>query len=335
MILPAGTSVFLALTNPVMTGSAKAGDSIYAETTFPVAANTRMAIPAGTDVQGVIDAVARPGKFSTHAQLQIHFTKVIFTNGYTVELPSPPDAGATPLPNDVAAAVANPYVLVSPRSDVLLDNGTQIEMVLQVPLLLDSARVAAAARESQPYAADRFCSASRCRPTPGWPGTPDTVIPGTPGTPGTPPTVIPGAPGTPDIVIPGIPATPGTPATVMPGSPATPGIPCPGPPLVTANSKVQLYREAFQLAAPVQIAGTPLAAGSYELAWKGLGAPVQVTFAQKGKFVASVRARVVWLNRKPSADVPQMATQPDGSISLLSVRFAGETFALYFDPGPA
>ena len=45
LIVPAGTSVPLALTRPVMARTAKAGDSIYAETVFPVAVNNHMLIP--------------------------------------------------------------------------------------------------------------------------------------------------------------------------------------------------------------------------------------------------------------------------------------------------
>jgi hypothetical protein len=158
------------------------------------------------------------------------FTKIIFANGYTVELAGPQNlsAGQPPTspasaepgtppapPDDVIAAVGNAYVLVSSQSDVLLDNGSHIDMVFQVPLQLDAANVAAAVRQSSPALLAQLKSATRCRPIPGTPGTPDTVIPGTPGTPGTPPTVIPGGPGMPDIVIPGTPGTPGTPAAQM------------------------------------------------------------------------------------------------------------------------
>jgi hypothetical protein len=307
-----------------------------------------MAIPPGTYVQGQIDALTRPGWLSPHAQFQIHFTKIIFANGYTVELAgpvsvrageavgspaSPPLGKLPPPPSDVIAAVANPYVLVSSRSDVLLDNGSQVEMVLQVPLRLNAAKVAAAVRLSNPVPLTQLKSATRCRPTPGTPGTPDTVIPGTPGTPGTPPTVIPGGPGMPDTVIPGTPGTPGTPPTVIPGSPGTAGVPCPDLPVVTSNPKVQNHSQSFQIAAPVQVSGVPLSAGSYQVTWKGSGPLAQVDILQNGNLVVSVRARVVLLSRMSPADVPETRTSSDGSLSLQSLRFASQTFALYFDQG--
>ncbi|HUJ29647.1 MAG TPA: hypothetical protein VLY23_00070 [Candidatus Acidoferrum sp.] len=345
IVVPAGTAVSLALTSPILAKTAKAGDSVYAQTAFPVAVNDQMAIPAGTYAQGQIDALTRPGWLSPHAQLQIHFTKLIFVNGYTVEFRGTRDATAglaaaqqptgTPRAgsNDVIAAVANAYVDVSSASDVLLDNGSQLDMVLQVPLRLNAASVAAAVRQSSPTMPGPFRSATLCRPTPGMPGTPDTVMPGSPGTPGTPDIVIPGAPGMPDTVIPGTPGTPGTPDTVIPGTPGTPGVACPGPPVVTPNPKVQSYKESFQISAPVRVSGTQLAAGSYQVTWEGMGPMAQVEILQNGKVVASVRARVVLLTAKSAADVPGTRANSDGSVSLQSLRFAGQAIALYFDRG--
>jgi hypothetical protein len=350
IVVPAGTTVYLALTSPVWTKTAKVGDSVYAEAAFPVAVNNQMAIPPGSYVQGQIDTLTKPGFLSPHAQFQIHFTKIIFANGYTVVLAGPQNvtSGQTPAQQasstpgaprapagDVIPAVASVYVEVSIASDILLDNGSQIEMVLQIPLRLNAANVAAAVRASNPVQLAQFKSATLCRPVPGTPGTSDTVIPGTPGSPGTPDTVIPGADGMPDTVIPGIPATSGTPDTVIPGTPGTPDVSCPGPPVVTSSAKVQNYKESFQIGAPVQIAGKQLSAGSYQVTWKGAGPSAQVEIQQNGNLIISVPARVVLLNRKSPADVPGTRTNSDGSVSLRSLRFAGQTFALYFDRGAA
>jgi len=348
IVVPAGTTVVLSLTAPVLAKSAKAGDSVYAVTGFPVTVNNQMAIPPGTYVQGIIDTLTRPGWLSPHAQFQIHFTKIIFANGYTVEIdgprrvnaPGPVASLAASSPatkpfaaDDVIAAVATPYVLVTSANDVLLDNDSQIGMVLQVPLRLNAAKVAAAVRQSNPAPLAQLKSASRCQPIPGSPGTPDTVIPGTPGTPGTPDIVIPGGPGMPPTVIPGTPATPGTPDTVIPGSPGSPWIPCPAGPIVTSNPKIQNYSQAFQITAPVQLAGVSLAAGSYQATWKGPGPFAQVDILQNGNRVVSVRARLVLLNRISPADTPETRASSDGSLSLQSLRFARQAYALYFEEG--
>ncbi len=86
-IVPAGTQVLMVLKSPISTRNAQPGSSVYAETSFPVALDGRMLIPAGSYVQGVIDRVARPGRVKGRAQVQMHFTTLIFPSGYTVSLP--------------------------------------------------------------------------------------------------------------------------------------------------------------------------------------------------------------------------------------------------------
>lgn len=347
LIIPAGTKVVLALARPVWANMAKPGDTIYARTTFPVATGSAVAIPPGTYAEGRIIALTKPKWTSAHAEFLIQFTKLIFINGYVIEFPAAPrDAGAQVqevsmtagpqpgAPNDVIPALAPVYVEVSSSSDILLDNAAQIEMVLQVPLALDADSVAAAARKTKRQLILPVRSATLCRPTPATPGTPDTVIPGTPATPGTPDTVIPGGPGMPDIVIPGTPGTPGTSDTVISGSPGSPEIPCPSPPFVTSGPKVPpTYTKSFRVESDVRLAGKPLAAGTYQLKWKGWSTSAHVDILQNGGVVATVPARVVTLSRKAAADASATRTNTDGSVLVESVRFVGETFALYFDVG--
>jgi hypothetical protein len=240
---------------------------VYGQTVFPVVVNNRIAIPTGTYVEGQIDALTKPRVFSPHAQLQIDFDKLIYSNGYAVELPTLPE-GAAPA-EDVIPAEATAYVAVSSGSGLLLDNGSQIPMVLQLPLVLDAARVADALTESNKLSLGRPQS-SFCVPIPGTPGTPDVVIPGTPGTPGTPPTVIPGGPGMPPTVIPGTPPTPGTPDTVISGSPGSPSVACLAAPVVVPHANEQNYKEWFQLSVAADVGGMQLPAGRYEITWTGL-----------------------------------------------------------------
>jgi len=122
----------------------------------------------------------------------------------------------------VAGAVGVALVaLAVHHSDIYMDVGTPIEIVLPAPLTLERERVAMAVQQYSLQVASN--PPAIVQPPPkmcydaGTPGTPDTVIPGSPGTP---PTVIPGGPGMPDTVIPG---TPATPDTVIPGTPGTPG----------------------------------------------------------------------------------------------------------------
>lgn len=266
LTLPAGTLIDAAVVRPLWSKLAAPGAGIYAQTTFPVTVDGRIAIPPGTYVEGTIEKLTRPTRRSQRAVIEVLFTQMVFANGYVVMLPplpaatnsaaaaqAPigPSAGPSASPTDDPSLI-DVTVQVTTSNDLLLDNGAPIDVTLAAPLALDAAQVAAAAPLSRAPQPGQFKSASLCVPipgspgTPGTPGTPDTVIPGTPGTPDT---VIPGSDGMPDTVIPG---TPATPDTVIPGSPGTPGTPgfpgysCPAPPMVISCTLVAPAQTAAQ-----------------------------------------------------------------------------------------
>jgi hypothetical protein len=240
LTLPAGTKVELLVTRPVWAATAKAGDVLYAQTSFPVIAGNGIAIPPGTYVEGTIESVTRPTRRTSRAEVVVLFTKIIFANGYVVSLPGDPDTASaapdsTPQAGSQAALDETRIAITiqaTTANDLLLDNGAGVEMTLGATLALDAQQIAEAAPISRAPDPVQMKSASQCTPTPGTvgtPGTPPTVIPGTPATPST---TIPGGPGMPDITIPG---SPGTPDTVIPGTPGTPGFPgraCPPKPFV-------------------------------------------------------------------------------------------------------
>lgn len=86
--VPSGTKIPLTLTQGITSKTAKEGDPVYAQTSFPVTQNNRIVIPAGSYVQGVVRRVVRPGRVKGRAELQMSFTSMIFPNGYTVLLPA-------------------------------------------------------------------------------------------------------------------------------------------------------------------------------------------------------------------------------------------------------
>lgn len=85
--VPAGTKVLLQLRSSVNTKSAKAGDGVYLASAFPVVVGNRVMIPAGVYVQGIVDRVERAGRVKGRAQLDMHFSSIIFPNGSVVEIP--------------------------------------------------------------------------------------------------------------------------------------------------------------------------------------------------------------------------------------------------------
>jgi len=85
--VPAGTKILLQLRSSVNTRSAKPGDGVYLASTFPVVVGNRVMIPSGVYVQGMVDKVQRAGRIKGKAQLDMHFTSIIFPNGTVVEVP--------------------------------------------------------------------------------------------------------------------------------------------------------------------------------------------------------------------------------------------------------
>ena len=85
--IPADTEILLQLKNAIDTKSARAGDGVYCQTTFPVVMDNVIVIPAGTYVKGEITKVQRAGRISGRAEILFHFNTVIFPSGYTVEMP--------------------------------------------------------------------------------------------------------------------------------------------------------------------------------------------------------------------------------------------------------
>jgi len=195
--VPAGTKVLLELRSAVDTRSAKPGDGVYLASTFPVVVGNHVLIPAGVYVQGVVDRVARAGRVHGRAQLDMHFTSMIFPNGTVVEIPGivedlpgakdqsvkkdgegtieqHPDKGrhagtvaevgmptggtigsvsgihsGHPLAGGViglgaGAAAAGIVSLFTRGADVSIPQGTQVEMVLQRPLILQQENLAGA-----------------------------------------------------------------------------------------------------------------------------------------------------------------------------------------------
>lgn len=214
--VPAGTKVLLQLRSALNTRSAKPGDGVYLASAFPVVVGNRVLIPAGVYVQGVVDHVQRAGRVKGRAQLDMHFTSIIFPNGSVVEIPglvnSMPGSKNQTVTKDgegtiqqdgnkgrnagTAAEIALPtgagvgeiggamsghpitgglagvgaglaamglVSLFTRGADVNIDAGTQVEMVLQRPLLLEESNLAASAEG--PGTAPQFVpSASQPKP---------------------------------------------------------------------------------------------------------------------------------------------------------------------------
>jgi hypothetical protein len=193
-MVPAGTKVLLQLRSSLNSKSARAGDGVYLASAFPVVVGNRVMIPSGVFVQGVVDRVTRAGHVKGRAQLDMHFTSIIFPNGTVVEIPGvvsglpgaskqkvkdgegtieqdtdktrnaaktaeialPTGAtvgsiaglgGGHPLAGSFGGlgaglAAVGLVSLFTRGADVNIEAGTQVEMVLQRPLILEEENLA-------------------------------------------------------------------------------------------------------------------------------------------------------------------------------------------------
>jgi len=205
--VPVGTSVPLTLMTPIKSKSTKPGDSVRAVVAFPVTVGSQIAIPAGSYVEGMVTRVSAKPLANRQPTLTVHFTRLLFSNGYAVDLNGentqamlplengkastaevaeltplqmpgahfaigegqfgpPPPATLPPLPQlgpspalvggvmagATAGLLVGMFAWAHHRANsydfVVFDSGWQFQMVLDSPLTLDAAQVAAAAASS-------------------------------------------------------------------------------------------------------------------------------------------------------------------------------------------
>ena len=92
VVVPIGTRLPLLLRNGVNTRTAKPGDSVYFETSYPIAVNNKIAIPLGTFVRGQILEAKRPGRIKGRGEFRIALEQMTYPNGYTTDLRATPSS---------------------------------------------------------------------------------------------------------------------------------------------------------------------------------------------------------------------------------------------------
>jgi len=88
--VPAGTRVGVVLQNGISTRSAKAGDSVYLQTSFPITLHNRIVIPVGSYLRGELLEAKRPGRIKGRGEFRLRLDTLILPNGYTVSLNAAP-----------------------------------------------------------------------------------------------------------------------------------------------------------------------------------------------------------------------------------------------------
>jgi hypothetical protein len=97
LTVPPGTVIPLTLVSPIKSKSTKVGDAVRAVVAFPITVGTRVAIPAGTYVEGVVTSLTAQAKKTRQPVVEIHFTRLVYANGYTAPL----DAESTQASNEI------------------------------------------------------------------------------------------------------------------------------------------------------------------------------------------------------------------------------------------
>jgi type IV secretion system protein VirB10 len=88
--IAAGTRILVTVINTTSTKNAQPGDWVYLETSFPVATNGRIVIPAGTYVTGTVTRVERPGRVKGKGELGVRFDTLMLANGTTRDFRATP-----------------------------------------------------------------------------------------------------------------------------------------------------------------------------------------------------------------------------------------------------
>ena len=90
VIVPAGTRVGVVLQNGISTRSAKPGDSVYLQTSFPITVGNRIVIPVGAYLRGELIDSKRPGRIKGRGEFRMRLNTLILPTGYTVDLNAAP-----------------------------------------------------------------------------------------------------------------------------------------------------------------------------------------------------------------------------------------------------
>ena len=90
VIVPAGTRVGVVLQNGISTRSAKPGDSVYLQTSFPITIGNRIVIPVGSYLRGELIDSKRPGRIKGRGEFRMRLNTLILPTGYTVDLNAAP-----------------------------------------------------------------------------------------------------------------------------------------------------------------------------------------------------------------------------------------------------
>jgi hypothetical protein len=81
MTVPEGTVIPIVLTAYLNTNSTQVGDTVYADTAYPIWIQQRLVIPKGSAIRGTVTDVTRPGRIKGKGRLAVRFDDILLPNG--------------------------------------------------------------------------------------------------------------------------------------------------------------------------------------------------------------------------------------------------------------
>jgi hypothetical protein len=81
LVVPAGTVLPVVLNTYLNTKNSQAGDTFYADTTYPVYIQQRLLIPRGSIIKGTVTQVVKAGSISGKGRLALRFDTILLPNG--------------------------------------------------------------------------------------------------------------------------------------------------------------------------------------------------------------------------------------------------------------
>jgi hypothetical protein len=86
VIVPEGTVIPIVITAYLNTRSTQVGDTVYADTLYPIWIQQRLVVPKGSSIRGTVTEVVKPGKIQGKGRLAIRFNDILLPNGVKRDL---------------------------------------------------------------------------------------------------------------------------------------------------------------------------------------------------------------------------------------------------------
>jgi hypothetical protein len=137
--VPTATVIPLTLVSQIKSKSTKVGDTVRAQVAFPITVGAQVAIPAETYVEGVVTSLTPQMKKTGQPNVEIHFTRLVYANGYVATLDAANTQASNQAPGsalpETLSEVAAPGGAGAGRTHIAFYGGEGFTSSAQTPTL--------------------------------------------------------------------------------------------------------------------------------------------------------------------------------------------------------